>query len=108
MLILDDTVVTTYYSRIKGAGYSAHFGGYIFPCSTSLPSFGVALGDNNYIVTIPSSMLNYAPVSANWCYGGIQSNEGYPLQILGDLFFRNAFVVFYGGTPFGLGIAPKA
>lgn len=108
-MILDDAVVEAYYARVNGSGYSVRFGGYIFPCAAQLPSFGVVIGQSNYVVTIPGSMINYAPISANWCYGGIQSNEGYPLQILGDLLFRNAFVVFYGGTSFtGLGIASKA
>ncbi len=31
------------------------------------------------------------------CFGALQSNEGQPVQILGDTLFNSQFVVFDGG-----------
>lgn len=60
------------------------------------------------MVNVPGPMLNYAQLDEVYCYGGLQSNEGYGLQIFGDMMFRNAFFVFYG-TPGkeALGVADK-
>lgn len=39
------------------------------------------------------------------CFGGIQSNEDAPLQILGDVFFKSQFVAFNHGDVPSLGLA---
>ena len=115
LLIMDPWVADGYWNAVAGSGLSDYYGGYVFPCSqaASLPSFQIIVGQYGalgayYVVKVPPSMINYAQVDWTFCYGGIQSNEGYGLQILGDIMFRNAFVVFYG-TPGqeALGFADK-
>jgi len=111
LLIVDEAVAQQYYSQVPNSGYSYYVGGYIFPCAqaATLPSFGVAIGSNNYMVMILPSLLNYAPVTSTWCYGGIQSNQGYALQIYGDIMFRSAFFAFQKTTSYqGIGVAPKS
>jgi len=104
-MIVDPIVAEEFWSNVPNAIYA---GAYMFPCSQSIPSFSVAIGKKGYKVTIPGSFLNYAPVNDYYCYGGIQSNQGRGLQIYGDLLFRSAFVVFYGGdSNLGLGFAAK-
>lgn len=114
LMIVDPQVSDGYWSGVTGAGYSDTYGGYVFPCAnkSQLQSFQVMVGDeggsNNYIVSIPAALINYAQVDKTYCYGGIQSNEGYGLQIYGDLLFRSAYFIFYGtaGSE-SLGVAQK-
>ena len=78
----------------------------MFPCNTNLPPLTLVLGQtradgrpipgNATTVTIGAEFLNYAQISDYWCYGGIQSNEGYGLQVYGDVMFRSGFFGFYG------------
>jgi len=39
LLLLDDSIVDDYWSRVSGAQYDDNQGGYTFPCSASLPTF---------------------------------------------------------------------
>jgi hypothetical protein len=50
LLLMDADVVKNYYSQVSGAQFSNVNGGYEFPCGTSLPDFGVAIG--SYVATI--------------------------------------------------------
>ena len=43
--------------------------------------------------------------SALACFGGLQSNAGIGLSILGDVFLKSQFVVFDQGVP-RIGFAP--
>jgi hypothetical protein len=105
-MLVDAQVASTYYSQVKGAKNNAQVGGYVYPCSATLPDFGVALGAN-FIATVPGDQITFAQVDATNCYGGIQSNSGNNLQIYGDVFFRANYVVFDGGNK-ALQVAPKA
>ncbi|KAJ0151090.1 Endothiapepsin, partial [Colletotrichum tanaceti] len=96
LLLLPSSIVTAYYSKITGASYDSSQGAYTFPCSSAVPSFTFGVGSAR--VTIPGSYLNYAPISATTCFGGLQSNAGIGISIYGDVALKAAFVVFNGGT----------
>ncbi|KAI9723163.1 MAG: hypothetical protein M1828_004266 [Chrysothrix sp. TS-e1954] len=111
LLIIDDTIVQQYWAQVPQAQYDMDYEGYVTPCLQTLPDFEVGLGPGNHMVTIPGHFLHFAQIDATWCYGGLQSNEGVPYQILGDILFRNAFLVFHGATTPGgpsVSIAKKA
>jgi aspergillopepsin I len=44
LLLLDDSVVSTYYAQVSGSSNDATQGGYIFPCGASLPTFSITVG----------------------------------------------------------------
>jgi hypothetical protein len=106
LLLVPQSVVTAYYSKVPGSAYSSAQGGYIFPCSASLPSF--TFGAGAYRGVIPGSYINYAPIdqAGIQCYGGIQSDTGIGFSIYGDILLKAQFVVFDGGNT-RLGFAPK-
>jgi aspergillopepsin I len=99
LMLLDDTVVNAYYAQVKGAQYASSAGGYIYPCGTELPNLAVAVGAK-HLATVPGTFLDFAEVGINKttgqtvCFGGIQSNQGTSMQILGDVFLKAFFVVF--------------
>jgi hypothetical protein len=108
LLLLDDFAVQGYYSAVPGHVFDQTQRSHNFPCNTELPDFHIGLGDS-YMGTIPGLLLNFAPASGgnNMCQGAIQSNDGNPLQILGDVMFKAQFVVFDGGNT-RIGFAPHA
>ena len=59
LMIVDPSIVSTYWSQVAGAVNSAQTGGVIFPCSSALPDLSVAVG-SNYMATISGSLLNFA------------------------------------------------
>lgn len=97
LLYLPTNIVDAYYAQVPGAEYSTSQGGYIFPCSAALPSFSIDVGGARR--TTPGSYINYAPVSASRCYGGIQRNDGIGFSIFGDIFLKSQFVVFDSNGP---------
>lgn len=102
LLLLPDAVLTAYYSKVRGATNSNTYGGYVFPCSATLPSFSYGVG--NYRAIIPAQYMNYAPVETGsaTCYGGIQSNDGIGMSIYGDIALKSQYVVWdYGSTRLG-------
>ncbi|PWY77591.1 aspergillopepsin I precursor [Aspergillus eucalypticola CBS 122712] len=107
LILLDDEIVSAYYKQVSGAQESYEAGGYVFSCSTDLPDFTVVIGD--YKAVVPGKYINYAPVStgSSTCYGGIQSNSGLGLSILGDVFLKSQYVVFNSEGP-KLGFAAQA
>jgi len=61
LMLVDDAVATAYWSQVQGAQNNQNAGGYIFPCDTTLPDFGVGIGDT-YTAVIPGALINFAPV----------------------------------------------
>jgi len=104
LLLMDDSIVSAYYAKVSGAQNSASQGGYIFPCSATLPSFTVGIG--SYKAVIPGTYMNYAPATGSSCYGGLQSNAGIGFSIYGDIFLKSQFVVFDSDNT-QLGVAAK-
>ncbi|PYH91720.1 aspergillopepsin A-like aspartic endopeptidase [Aspergillus ellipticus CBS 707.79] len=112
LMLIDDDAVKDYYASVPNSVYVDSVGGYIYPCNTTLPSFSIALGSES-LATVPGNLLNFSKVGTNTttgqplCYGGIQSNSGTSLQILGDTFLKAFYVIFDMRGP-SLGVAaPK-
>lgn len=97
LMLLPDAAVTAYWNQVPGSSNSASDGGYIFPCSATLPSFSVTI--NGYKAVVPGSYMNYSPASGSSCFGGIQSNSGIGFSILGDVFLKSQYVVFDSNGP---------
>lgn len=95
LLMLDPAIVNDYYAQVPPSTDDEQ--GKIFPCDTTLPDFSFGVGSN--MATIPGSLLNYTSVpGTSDCYGGIQSNLGNGLNVLGDIIFASQFVVFDAGA----------
>lgn len=94
LMYLPDANVNAYYAKVSGAQNSAADGGYVFPCSATLPNYVVKIGSASY--TVPGSYINFAPVDSTGqtCFGGIQSNSGIGLTIFGDVFLKSVFAIF--------------
>ncbi|KAM0463393.1 hypothetical protein ACHAPV_001938 [Trichoderma viride] len=92
LLLLDDTIVDAYYAQVGSAQYDDSQEGYTFDCSENLPSFSFAVGSST--ITVPGSLINFAPVSGNTCFGGLQSDDGIGISIFGDVAIKAALVVF--------------
>lgn len=105
LLYLPNSVVTAYYKKVSGSSNSETYGGYVFPCSATLPSFTFGVGSLR--ITIPSDYMNYGEVATNVCFGGLQSSSGLGINIFGDVALKAAFVVFNGGSSPQLGWAQK-
>jgi aspergillopepsin I len=43
LLLVDDSVVSAYYAKVKGAKNDSTQGGYTFPCSATLPDFSLII-----------------------------------------------------------------
>ncbi|KAL4909298.1 hypothetical protein BDW74DRAFT_146339 [Aspergillus multicolor] len=99
LMLLEQTVVDQYYAAVKGAQFATSASGYIYPCSAELPNLSIAIGPQ-HLATIPGDLINFQEVGTNTttgeavCYGGIQSNSGLDMQILGDAFLKAFYVVF--------------
>ena len=63
LLYLPAAAVKAYYAKVSGAQNNANAGGYIFPCSATLPS--ITLGIGSYKAVVPGSYINYAPYSGS-------------------------------------------
>lgn len=107
LLYLPAAVVKAYYAKVSGATNSASEGGYVFPCTATLPS--ITLGIGAYRGVTPGNYLNYAPVDtgSTTCFGGIQADTGIGFSIFGDIFIKSQFLVFKGPAQPMLGFAAK-
>lgn len=92
LLMLPSAIVKAYYAKVSGSSYSNDDGGYIFPCSASLPAFNVNIGGRSFAV--PGSYINFAPIGDTQCYGGIQPNDGLQFSIFGGVFLKSVYAIF--------------
>ncbi|KAA8907996.1 aspartic endopeptidase Pep1 [Sphaerosporella brunnea] len=105
LLLLDDNIVSDYYSQISSAQNSNSAGGFVFDCTEDVPDLTLQIGD--YAAVVPGSLLNFSQNGDGTCFGGIQSDGGQGFAILGDVFLKAQFTVFDQGNV-QLGFAPKA
>lgn len=92
LLLLPINIVNDYYSKVKGARFDPFNGMMVFPCSTKLPDFVMALG--SYRGVVPGHYVNYGRTNSTHCYGGIQSSDGIGFAIVGDILLKAQFAVF--------------
>ncbi len=101
---MGDSAVDQYYKSVSGASYSSSQGGYIFPCSASLPTLSFRIG-STYYATIPASLLNFGTAEGSSCFGSLQSVGSGTQNIYGDVFFNAYYGVFDASVP-QFGFAP--
>ncbi|KAH9870170.1 hypothetical protein J1614_007093, partial [Plenodomus biglobosus] len=110
LVYTDAAVVKAYYAKVSGAKLDNTQGGYVFPCSATLPNFSITVGGVAQVV--PGKYVNYAPVdsSGTTCFGGIQTDDGIGFSIFGDIFLKSKYVIHEavsGSTP-RIGLAQSA
>jgi hypothetical protein len=105
---MSPTAVRTYYSSVPSARLDNSLGGYVFPCSATLPTLSFSVGTAGY-ATIPSQFLNFGPAylgSSTTCFGSLQSVGSGTQNIYGDVFFNAYYGVFDASGPrFGFAAA---
>ncbi|KAK3948268.1 aspartic peptidase domain-containing protein [Pseudoneurospora amorphoporcata] len=108
LVYLPNAILQAYYKQIAGAQNSRSYGGWVFPCATTIPDFTFGVTADAKI-TIPGRFINYGPVSdgSATCFGGLQSSAGVGINIFGDVALKAAYVVFNGGETPTLGWASK-
>ncbi|CZR62848.1 probable aspartic proteinase precursor [Phialocephala subalpina] len=97
LILMGDSAVTAYYNQVSGASYSSSQGGYIFPCSATLPTLSFKIGST--YATIPASLLNFGTASGSSCFGSLQSVGSGSQNIYGDVFFNAYYGVFDASGP---------
>ena len=105
LLMVDDSVCSAYWGQVDGSFNDPLEGGYLFPCSASLPSITFTI--NGYSAVVSGDLLNYEEIGDGYCMGGLASNEGSGMSIFGDVFLKSQYVVFDSDGP-QLGFAPQA
>jgi len=108
LVYLPSAIVKAYYAKVASSQNSNTYGGYVFPCSGTLPDFSLTVGGSKK--TIPGKYINYAPVEtgSTTCYGGIQDNSGIGFSILGDVFLKAHYVVHDVSSTPKIGFAKQA
>lgn len=94
LMLAPTAIVEAYYKQVSGATNSAADGGYVFPCSATLPNFTLEIG--SYKAVVPGKYINYSPVStgSSTCFGGLQDDSSIGFAIWGDVFLKSQYVVF--------------
>ncbi|KAH9872236.1 hypothetical protein IAQ61_005071 [Plenodomus lingam] len=110
LVYTDTAIVKAYYAKVSGAKLDNIQGGYVFPCSATLPNFSITVGGVAQVV--PGKHINYSPVdsSGTTCFGGIQTNDGLGMSIFGDIFLKSKYVVHEAApdSPPRIGLAQSA
>ncbi|KAF1923241.1 Asp-domain-containing protein [Didymella exigua CBS 183.55] len=109
LIYVDTAIVNAYYAKVSGATNDSTQGGFVFPCSATLPNFAITVG--GVLQTVPGKFINYSPVSSgsSTCFGGIQDNSDIGFNIFGDIFLKSKYVIHdvSTGSP-RLGFAQQA
>ncbi|TKX23629.1 eukaryotic aspartyl protease-like protein 2 [Elsinoe australis] len=89
---LPNEIITAYYAKVKGAVIDSSWGGWTFPCDSTLPPMGIWIAGKKYVIW--PRFINWEQISSTHCLGGVQSSSNLPFAILGDTFLKNYYVVF--------------
>uniref|UniRef100_A0A093UKD8 Aspartic protease pep1 n=1 Tax=Talaromyces marneffei PM1 TaxID=1077442 RepID=A0A093UKD8_TALMA len=106
LLILNHKIVTDFYTYVPSAHYSPEVGGIIFKCDVEVPDLIINIGD--YAAAVSGKHIKYANMGDGNCFGGIQSDNGYGVNILGNIFFKNSYIVFVNDKRPMLGFAAQS
>jgi Eukaryotic aspartyl protease len=68
LMLMDDEIVNAYYAQVKGARQSREIGGFVFPCSSSLPDLTVSIGDK-YMASVSGQLMNFAQAGTDSASG---------------------------------------
>ncbi|KAF7846380.1 hypothetical protein BT93_L4481 [Corymbia citriodora subsp. variegata] len=97
LIYMPDDLLNAYYSQVNGSSDSSDAGGWIFPCDATLPDISFEIGSKEF--TVPGSYINYSPYTDDTCYGGMQSSDGFPFNVLGDVFIKSQYIVWAPTVP---------
>jgi len=100
LILLDDNIVYSIYSAIRGAVLNHAAGGWIIPSSATCPDIYFACGDRYF--GIPGDDLKFSPASAKgYMFGAVQSRGSNKQDIFGDVFLKRVYALFDArpGTP---------
>ncbi|KAH6606907.1 aspartic proteinase [Trichoderma cornu-damae] len=92
LLLAPNDIVGAYYAQVNGSTFSGDVGMTLVPCAAALPDFVFGLG--GYRGVVPGSYINYGRMNRTHCYGGLQTSEGAPFAVLGDVALKAQFAVF--------------
>lgn len=92
LLLLPADIVQDYYRHVPGASMDSRLGIMTFPCNVRPPDFTFNIGPHRG--RIPGAYINYGRVNDRYCHGGIQTAQGIPFAVLGDVALKSQFVVF--------------
>lgn len=108
LIYTDTAIVKAYYAKVSGAKNDSTQGGYVFPCSATLPDFSITVGGVKQ--TVPGKHVNYAPIStgSSTCFGGIQTDDGIGFSIFGDIFLKSKYIIHEAGSTPRIGFAQQA
>jgi aspergillopepsin I len=97
---MGDEQVSNYYASVQGSSLDNNAGGYVFPCSATLPTLSVAIGDGGF-ADIPAKYLNFgaADQGGSSCFGALQPSGNGKQNIYGDVFFNAYYGIFDASGP---------
>lgn len=87
LMYLTDEMVNAYYQTIPGAAYDVPNGLWVYPCSqtNNVQTISLNAGDTaDAWITITKSALDNGPVNSTHCLLGLQSSQGFGINIIGD------------------------
>lgn len=92
LILIPDELVDEYYSEVRGARFAASWGGFVFPCASTLPDWYFGIG--TYRGRVPGEYVRYNQVNDTHCFGGIQSSEGIGFNLFGATLLKAQLAVF--------------
>jgi hypothetical protein len=105
LLLLDDQTVEVIYGSIPGSKLCPNQGGYTFPADAQLPRISLYVGEHK-LELHPETLKYGSPREDGHIFGAIQSAGDLGHAVFGDVFLKNAYVVFDQGKQ-RLGVAQK-
>ena len=103
LILLSSGEATNVYSGLPGGEYDSSVGGFKLFCNATDSQYSgrqnvyFNIGGHNF--GIPAADMLWEQIDDEYCYGAIQSwGSGFSVSILGDVFLKNAYVVFDQGN----------